>query len=66
MWGLCKLGSGVNVENVNLGHHQKFGLALCFVLFFFILDVLAFRTFGLYDDDDIGCAWNGVMEAREV
>ena len=21
MWGVCKLGSGVNVENVNFGHH---------------------------------------------
>ena len=22
MWGVCKLGSGVNVKNVNLGHHR--------------------------------------------
>ena len=23
MWGVCKLGSGVNVGNVNLGQHQN-------------------------------------------
>ena len=33
MWGVCKLGSGVNVGNVNLGQHHHFEQATSAIVF---------------------------------
>ena len=67
MWGVCKLGSGVNVGNVNLGQHRHFFMnSFLHNLSFFLRkasQIHSFVTEGNFNCED-GSAFPGRLAIR--